>query len=339
MIIKIPPIYDVSHWKEIPDFSIVAPRPELFITKATEGTAFIDDKFERFFSEAARVGWQRGCYHFNRKGFNPVRQARHFCDFIRPHITPKDFLILDVEEGGEKASDLWATLEYIHEQFPLNWRIIYGRKNLLDPIPMTEAERAYFRTIPIWAAGYPIFPDLYNSMPVGYVPDQTKWGPVWLWQYSAHGRVTGIQGDVDLNLATPEFVPVLFEGEAEPLPEPEPEEPMPITVTGRTLAGSSRVRMTADLDAPIVTLLDPYTAFASEGHKLTADGYEWLNIVTPVVGWLALTSNIELDPAPTPDPSPASTVTVTVESDITATIDGVAYRGRVVVEGVELVRA
>lgn len=222
MNIKQPPIYDVSHWKEISDFSVVSPRPALFITKATEGTTIVDVKFPRFFTNAAAVGWRRGAYHFHRKARTPRLQAKWFGEYIYKHITDKDYLILDVEEGGETAAQLWAFLECVREDFPRNQRIIYGRKNLLDPIPMTVAERAYFKQIPIWTAGYPWFPDLYNAVPSGYVPDQTKFGKVWLWQYSEKGTVTGIQGSVDLNMATPEFLPILYSGDVEPTPIPQP---------------------------------------------------------------------------------------------------------------------
>lgn len=213
-----PAAYDVSHWKEIPDFRFVNPRPLLFITKATEaypGTGWnhTDEKFIRFFEGMKQIGVRRGVYHFNRKATDPVKQAQHFINIIGAHVTKADTLILDVEEGGETAAQLWAWFETVKKAFPDNLLMIYGRKNLLDPIPMTRTDREYFKKIPTWTAGYPLIPDLFSSIPnvfpINYVPDQSKWGPVYLWQYSANGDVDGIIGDVDLNWIAPVFMELL----------------------------------------------------------------------------------------------------------------------------------
>jgi lysozyme len=210
---KNPAAYDVSHWKEIPNFALVNPRPVLFITKATEGVSLVDSKFVRFFDGMREIGVHRGVYHFHRKAADPVKQALHFISTIGPHVTRADTLILDVEEGGETAAQLWAWFETVRKAFPDNLYLLYGRKNLLDPIPMTPWDREYFKKIPIWPAGYPMFPDLFSSIPsvwpMNYVPDQSKWGPVYLWQYSDKGYIDGIVGEVDLNLISPVFMTLL----------------------------------------------------------------------------------------------------------------------------------
>lgn len=215
MIIKTPPCYDISHWKDVPDFRLIDPKPLLFITKATEaapGTAYnhTDDKFVEFFTGAMSIGAARGAYHFNRKSVDGRKQAEHFINVIsRQDILSSDLLILDVEEGGEKASQLWMWFEVVRAAYPDNLLMLYSRANVLNAITMTESEKAYFKKIYTWPAGYPYFPDLYTSIPKGYIPDQSKFGPAVLWQYSAHGKVTGIIGDVDLNLITPEFQTIL----------------------------------------------------------------------------------------------------------------------------------
>lgn len=324
MRIKEPPIYDVSHWKSIPDFSVISPRPALFITKATEGNWLQDNKFIPFFEGAKRVGFQRGCFHFNRKGTNAVKQAQYFCDFIRPHITPKDYLILDVEEGGERASDLWAWLEYVHGQFPANRRMIYGRKNLLDPIPMTAGERAYFTKIPIWVAGYPIFPDLWNT-PAGYIPDQTKWGKVWLWQYSSHGAVVGIIGDVDLNMATPEFLPILFSGDPDPTPIPEPEEPPMATLYGtvtETVTNRLNVRNGPGIAYDTVNYLyagDRVEASENVGGwwkltKIIRKSGDVITLDAPSYASTGSGAYIRTDAPPVPPPAPGDAVRLVIES-------------------------
>lgn len=199
MQIKQPAAYDISHWKEVPDFALVSPKPLLFITKATEGTGFIDDKFVRFFEGMKQIGVVRGCFHFHRKAFGGLAQAEHFIRIVRPYVTPKDVLILDVEEGGESVAQMQIWFERVREAFPSNLLMLYSRKNILDPLASTAAQRLFFRGIPTWTAGYPDDPDLHASVPSWYIPDQTKWGETWLWQYSENGAITGIIGSVDLN--------------------------------------------------------------------------------------------------------------------------------------------
>ena len=206
MIIKDPAVYDVSHWKEILDFTKVNPKPFLFITKATEGTGFVDSKFVRFFRGMASIGVFRGAYHFNRKAYGAQAQAQHFCNTVRPELVDSDLVILDVEEGGESAANLISWFQYVHTQFPKNIMVIYSRKNILDSIPMTQTQKDYFRNnVVTWTAGYPSNPDIYSVVPSFYVPDQTKYAPVGLWQYSEKGVVAGIDGSVDLNWISEEL--------------------------------------------------------------------------------------------------------------------------------------
>ena len=236
-VIKNPAGYDISHHKEVLDFKLVDPKPIFFVTKATEahpGTGYIhtDEKFVRFATGMMEIEVVRGFYHFNRKAFDAVRQAQHFVSIISQiDILPTDVLILDIEEGGEKASQLWAWHDYVESRYPDNMRMNYSRKNILDPIPMllgflglapqhvlndiqmTLAEREYFKKIITWAAGYPTFPDLFSTIPNGYKADTSKFGPTLMWQYSAHGLVTGIHGDVDLNLLDPLLVALLGSNE------------------------------------------------------------------------------------------------------------------------------
>ena len=209
MIIKLPPAYDTSHWKEIPDFALVQPRPALVVTKATEADNFTDNTFLKYMADLKQDGILRGAFHFHRKATTAARQAEHFVRTIAPVIEPKDVLALDIEEGGETAAQIIAWLDYVQAQFS-NLMLIYSRKNILDPIPMTESQKTRLKQIPIWTAGYPWFPDLYPAPPASYIPDQTKWGPVYLWQYTSNGIVTGISGSTDCNWISPTFYQILF---------------------------------------------------------------------------------------------------------------------------------
>lgn len=216
MQIKSPVVYDTSHWKVVPDFALVSPRPSLVITKATEHTSYVDNTFVKYFEDLKQDDIARGAYHFFRKSYNPLRQAEHFVATVAPHLDEKDILVLDVEEGGETASQMWVWFENVRTAFPQNLLMLYSRANILNRIPMTFAEKEYFKKIPVWTAGYPYFPDLYSTPPVGYIPDQSKYGTVWLWQYTSSGIVTGISGDVDCNWIDPVFYAMI----QNPIPAP-----------------------------------------------------------------------------------------------------------------------
>jgi GH25 family lysozyme M1 (1,4-beta-N-acetylmuramidase) len=275
--IKLPACYDISHWKEVPDFNAVSPRPLLFITKATEaapntGWNHTDDKFIRFFAGMKQIGVHRGAYHFFRRTVDAVKQAEHFCRVIYPHVHSGDILILDVEEGGETASQLWAWFEAVRKQYPNNLLMIYSRANILNAIRMTEGEKAYFKKIPSWTAGYPDSPHLWDFPPSGYIPDPSKWGSVWLWQYSAHGAVTGIDGDVDLNWMDPELIEYL--GGTTP-PPVEPGETMKGKVIKLTNIRQSNTQFSADMGD---LLAGDLVEWIEEGTG--SDGLVWIKMIS-----------------------------------------------------------
>jgi len=309
--IKTPPVYDVSHWKEIPDFSKVDPKPLLFITKATEGISLVDEKFIRFASGMMEIGCLRGFYHFHRKASDLKQQAAHFLNTIsKLDILSTDLLILDIEEGGETAAQLWSWHEVVKRAYP-NIRMNYSRANILNPIAMTPGEKEYFKEIWTWTAGYPYFSDLYSVCPSGYIPDQSKWGPVGLWQYSSHGAVAGIIGDVDLNWIAPMFQALIGTFDI--------GEKIMANYTGRCLTtakvwksiGGERVY-------PDVTIGTAITADAKQG--------EYLHLTSPVVGWSKAIwyqySEVSEPPPPPPPTGIIKTHDIEVYSDGSVKIDG-----------------
>ena len=210
MIIKLPAAYDLAgSYESVPDWSALDPKPLLVIHKATEGNFYQDAKCKPSLIGMAANGIRRGVYHYHRKAIAAVTQAQYFCNFIRGAINDNDLIVLDVEESGETAGQIINWLTYVQSQFPRNRLMIYSRKNILDPITTTTAQKDYLKQIPVWTAGYPTNPDNYTTPPAAYIPDQTRWGQVWLWQYSVKGIVSGIVGECDLDWIAPEFAALL----------------------------------------------------------------------------------------------------------------------------------
>ena len=313
MKIKSPPVYDISWYKEVPDFALVSPRPLLFITKATEGTSYVDSKFARFFSGMAGIGVARGCYHFHRKASDAILQAQNFINTVRRHVTDKDILILDVEEGGETAAQLQKWFETVRNAFPNNLLMIYSRKNILDSIAMTVAQKTFFRAIPVWIAGYPLFPDLWNS-PVGYIPDSTRWGDVWLWQYSDKGAVTGIKGSVDLNWINP-----IFAATIEPIVQPPPPITGVTMLSCKTLVQVKTYNQpnTASTPMPLIGANVTFNATEQIGDWVHHTDGRWANVTKNGVTAILVTGVV----VPPPPPPPPTETAVIDRIDLT--INGV----------------
>lgn len=370
MLIKKPESYDVSHWKEIPDFALVSPRPLLFITKASEAISFVDGKFVTFFEGMKQIGVVRGAFHFFRKAFDATQQAQHFINTIKPYVTAKDILILDVEEGGETAAQLKTWFEVVRAKYPNNIVLLYSRKNILDPIlmflkrlvsnvfgetadrllfgghplnaiQMTTAQREYFKSIPTWVAGYPLNPDLYSSIPSFYIPDQARFGPAWLWQYSDKGQVAGIQGSVDLNLIDPVFLALIDGGVPPPPPNGGTMEDKYFQVTAASLNIRSSAESTPTNDLGNFNLLKNDVIHAIEVvitgsvswhsmDKIWRGGAPLPFLVVSPTGtywaaekgaavWMVETIN----PDPLPSPSELNVDVMAVGGKISGTVSGV----------------
>lgn len=221
--VKIPAAYDIAGgYETVADWSRVYPKPRIVIHKATEGTYYSDPKLYNDFAGMLANGIRRGCYHFHRKAYGAIAQAQYFCNFIRGTIKQADKLILDMEEGNETPGQIIAWLDEVERQFPNNEIIIYSRKNLLDPLTAqcTAAQLTRLKKYRLWIAGYPLYPDLYDSIPSGYVP--ANLGKVIMWQYSENGTVSGISGEVDLDWLDPAFAAELGE-----VPQVEHTQPAP----------------------------------------------------------------------------------------------------------------
>jgi len=281
MNIKIPAVYDIAgSYETVADWSALDPFPVLVIHKATEGNYYQDSKCKSSLAGMAANGIARGVYHFFRKAISSNTQAQYFCDFIRGSITKNDLLVLDVEEGGETASQLWGWTVYVQSQFPSNQIMIYSRANVLNLIPMTNSQKDYFKQIPIWTAGYPANPDLYAAPPADYIPDQTRWGVVWLWQYSDKGIVTGVTGAVDVNWISPVLLALIGS------PPPVEEDVITYPYTGVQRISGTRYGWKFELfitnpsevsyEAVCLSPLETVSSVtARKGAQIAVNGGEW----------------------------------------------------------------
>lgn len=201
-----------------PDWSVpISPMPDAVICKATEANNTEDITFGSNWRQLGEKGIPRGAYHFNRWWVNEGQQAKFFVNVINKYggLKNGDLLFLDVEEEGHMSTQaivdfLW-NVEYLTGNRPL----IYSRALLLNNISLAKlnpAQKQYIKTTPVWIAGTYNNPDAvdnYATPPTTFIPDQTRFGKLVIWQYGLDvdpaGMVTGIPGGLDFDWVDPAF--------------------------------------------------------------------------------------------------------------------------------------
>lgn len=183
---------DVSHYQGEIDWEVLrnadinaAPVSFVFI-KGTEGAAILDDCFNLNFYEAKQSSLVRGVYHFFRPEIDAKEQANFFLKQV--HLEAGDLPpVLDVEKAG-------GLTENQLQQAVLTWLRTVEGKYGVKPIIYTgyKFKMKYLNTddfddYPYWIAHY-------------YVEELEYKGKWHFWQYTDHGRVGGVTGDVDCNL-------------------------------------------------------------------------------------------------------------------------------------------
>jgi GH25 family lysozyme M1 (1,4-beta-N-acetylmuramidase) len=192
---------DVSHWQGTINWSSVAAAGKQFaFQKATEGTTYVDPTVGTNTSGAKNAGLLVGVYHFAHPDTNTAAaEAQHFLGAAASYIT-NGFLhpVLDLEDGstiGKTALSQWvndwcATVKGAIGVDPIIYCNTNYATNYLDSTVISH---------PLWIANWSTSygdPSTTGSPPAGV------WGTGgWdFWQYSSTGSVSGISGNVDLDV-------------------------------------------------------------------------------------------------------------------------------------------
>jgi lysozyme len=170
----------------------------LVAIKATQGTGYVNPKYAQWVQSAHKAGLTVLHYHFAEKQ-NPVGEANHFLNTIKPHFGKKDSLVLDLEVTVDPANGYEITN-------PVNYRKWFdtqlfrrGHRSIL------YSYASYLRQFgpglrpiskKIWVADYETH------------PQGGWWGNSWAWQFTdgEHGpkphSCAGI-GQCDVSLVNP----------------------------------------------------------------------------------------------------------------------------------------
>lgn len=331
---------DHSAWDGNVDFEITKQKGARFVfLKAQEGTVPTKYYIENTL-RAKDVGLLDAPYHWLHQNakVNCRLQAQTVWERTKPYVTQLP-LMCDFE--WTKFLRQWANPTYADlDIFVTEFTRISGIK------PLLYSAAGFMNTygkIPAWLLAK------FSGLVVASYGTLKPVMPIGLTQYEFHQfAASGNAEIISPNDVGKKEVDLIYANTtkygltADPIPPPT-GEPMTITFTGKvksTAPAPANVRLDADTSATVVANLAPGVGFTAQGQKVTNDGFDWLNIITPTLGWLALTSNIEYQPVtPAPVPSPDDGVKVSIDLDLIADFNGKQYRASIQLVNVQMMEA
>jgi GH25 family lysozyme M1 (1,4-beta-N-acetylmuramidase) len=184
-------LIDGSHWRwPTPLQALIDNGEQGFITKATEGTTFVDNYYDDWQIEAEKLDYPFGSFHYWRAAYDAQKQAQHYhaiANKIKKPLLPP---VIDVEKTNNygvlsqsaasahlqlacmETEQLWGEKPWIYTSF-------YSVKDMLGN--------------PSWLAEYPLWVASYrNDRPSIPVPWQVLPEPQYiLWQYTSSYPIPG----------------------------------------------------------------------------------------------------------------------------------------------------
>lgn len=204
---------DISNWQEFVDFkSVKNSGVQIVYIKASEGDYFIDPFLNANYSGAKSQGLLVGFYHyFIPKNTNDaISQAKHFSNVIK-NLTPDCRLAIDIEvaEGLTKTTISNLVKVFLEKVKELTNKdvVVYSYTDFIRNY-LSKSLTVY----PLWVAEYGTNKPANNGI----------WDDWVGFQYSSTGIVTGVDGNVDLNV----FTKGILLPNSAPIPYPENDLPI-----------------------------------------------------------------------------------------------------------------
>ncbi len=179
---------DVSKYQGEIDWPRVKAAGIVFaFARVSDGVNVLDERFADNFVAMKRNGIRRGAYQYFRASADPLAQADLFVTTVRRFGRPDLPLVADVEtDDGQPPEVVRANLKRWLRRVDRRTR---RRPLIYAPPSMGAILAGRFAGYRLWVAHYeadcPTLPD--------------GWRRWTFWQHSSHGRVDGINGDVDLD--------------------------------------------------------------------------------------------------------------------------------------------
>lgn len=182
---------DVSYYQGAIDWKKVkAAGIDFAILRSSVGDYYTDETFDYNITEAQRAGIKVGVYHYCRadSAESARTEAKYFLDIIKRY-KPDFPIVVDIEDSRQQklsVGELTLVADVFCEEVkkagyqPMIYSSASWLNNKLDMKKLSDYET--------WVAHWGVLKPAYN-------------GSYGVWQYSCKGRVSGISGAVDLNIA------------------------------------------------------------------------------------------------------------------------------------------
>lgn len=181
---------DVSNWQKGINLSAVP--ADFVIMKATEGTGYVSPDCDRQYQQAKAAGRKLGVYHYANGG-NALSEAEFFLKNVKGYVG-EAILVLDWESQNNPTFNSGADKSWVK-----TWcDYIYAKTGVKPLVYLSASYRSLVSGIGdygLWIAQYA------NNNTTGY--QDTPWNEgayaCAIRQYSSHGRLSGYNGNLDLN--------------------------------------------------------------------------------------------------------------------------------------------
>lgn len=183
-------IIDISHHHPVTNWTKVKNNVDFLITKASEGTSYIDSTLSSVISNCEKLNIPYWLYTYLKKG-NELNQCKFLVSTCESKIG-KHFMgyILDVEENNT-ASNIAKCIEYISNLgFKCGIYTGYSNYNVYKTVLNNRPDNMFW-----WESRYGKNDGTYNSK----YPCHTG---VDLHQFTSNGSLSGVSGNIDLNRLT-----------------------------------------------------------------------------------------------------------------------------------------
>ncbi len=179
---------DISHHNNIFDFKklFAGGWPYAFL-KATEGTTFIDPRFNERWAAVKAAGVIRGAYHFFHANKDPIAQAHHYLQVIGKLgvgdlPAALDFEVTDGIGRETQIAQIQTWLDIVEKETG-KVPIFYSYVSFIKALSLPQS----FTRYPLWLANYKV------SAP--HVPG--PWKACTFWQDAEDGASPGAGRHVD----------------------------------------------------------------------------------------------------------------------------------------------
>lgn len=180
-------VIDISHHNTINSFSALKAAGILgVIHKCTQGTGYVDRMYAVRRKAATDAGLLWGAYTFNT-GEAPELQVKNFLSHAEPDA--HTLMALDFEDNPASEMSLPQARSFMQlAQAQLGRKPVIYSGNRVKDLMGAKVVDLYLGSCRLWLAQY-------GPKPIV----QASWQKPWLWQFSERGKLSGTDGNLDLN--------------------------------------------------------------------------------------------------------------------------------------------